>query len=98
MEKRASLIRMLRQLVEDMAAVQQQGAGSYSCAPVASRFNRLVGQGRTLFPAGDGLMETFDELPLTEPKDPGDKFKVLQAIRIEIGQLITLLDSSSDGD
>lgn len=98
MEKRTSLIRMLRQLLEDMAAVQQQGAGYYSCAPVANRFNKLLGQARTLFSPGDGLIDTFDDLPLSEPKDPGDKFKVLQAIRIEIGQLITLLDSSSDGD
>lgn len=93
MDELQVLKRMLRQLLEDMAVVQQQGAGYYSCASVARRYNKLLRQSRALAPAANSILSTFDEMAETDPKDPGDKMKVMQEMRIEINQLISLLDS-----
>lgn len=90
------LKRMLRQLLEDMTVVQQQGAGYYSCASVARRYNKLLKQARILAPAADSILSTFDEMAESDPKDPGDKMKVMQEMRIEINQLIALLDSHTE--
>ena len=43
-------------------------------------------------------METFEDQEEVDPKDPADKYKVIQAIRIEINQLITLLKASLQED
>lgn len=94
MNMRESLIRMLKQLVTDLQVLQQQGAGYYSCIPVVRRYNKLLAKARSLFPSEENLMETFDDLPENDPKDPADKMKVIQGIRIEIGQLISLLESA----
>lgn len=84
---------MLKQLLEDMLAIQQQGAGYYSCIPMARRYNKLLGQARSLFPEADGLIATFEDIAESDPKDPGDKMKVIQGIRVEIGQLLSLIES-----
>ena len=98
MSTRTTLIAMLSQLRNEMDVVQSQGAGYYTCAPFAKRFNRLLSQARLLLPE-DGVVGTFDDLEENDPKDPGDKSKVLLEIRIEIGQLITLLESlAEDGE
>ncbi|MDZ4858879.1 MAG: hypothetical protein SGI88_07825 [Candidatus Hydrogenedentes bacterium] len=94
MDNRSSLIKMLKQLIDDMLVIQQQGAGYYSCTPLARRYNKLLAQGRLLFDSNDGLMGTFESVDETDPKDPADKMKVVQAIRVEIGQLLALLESS----
>ncbi len=86
-----ALIEMLKQLQQDMQALHQLGAGYYSCVPFIHRYNKLLEQARTLFPAEDGLMGTFEPIMEQDPKDPADKQKILQAIRVESGQLITLL-------
>ncbi len=39
------------------------------------------------------MISTFEDQPEDDPKDPADKMKVLQGIRIEVGQLISLLES-----
>lgn len=93
MDTRTSLIPMLKQLLEDMAVLHQQGAGYYSCIPIIKRYNKLLGQARTLFPEGDGLISTFDDQNESDPNDPADKMKILQGIRIEVGQLMSLLES-----
>ncbi len=93
-----SLIRMLKQLLTDMQVIQQQGAGYYSCIPITKRYNKLLAQARSVCKEGGSLMETFEELPEIDPKDPADKMKTVQGIRIEIGQLISLLESLSEGD
>ena len=98
MDLRESLRRMLQQLLSDMLAIQQQGAGYYSCIPIAKRYNKLLEQARGLFGPGDGLMSTFEEAPLEDPKDPADKMKVIQGIRIETSQLIALLESRSESE
>lgn len=92
MDAMGALARMLHQLLEDMTVVQQQGAGYYSCASVARRYNKLLGQARPLFAADNTLIGTFDDMPEADPKDPGDKMKVMQEMRIEINQLIALLE------
>jgi len=87
---------MLKQLLDDMLVIQQQGAGYYSCIPMVKRYNKLLAQARSLFPSGNGIMSTFDNVEEADPKDPADKMKVVQAIRVEIGQLLSLLQSSED--
>ena len=96
MDIRTSLIRMLQQLLNDMLVIQQQGAGYYSCIPLAKRYNKLLGQAKTLFSAGDGLIGTFENVEEVDPKDPADKMKAVQAIRVEIGQLLVLLESTGE--
>jgi hypothetical protein len=94
MDVRKTLVRMLNQLVEDMQAIHQQGAGYYSCVPFARRFNKLLGQAVLLFPAdANGLIGTFEEWPENDAKDPGEKYATVQGIRLEVGQLIALLES-----
>ena len=97
MKVRESLVRMLKQLSEDTLVMQSQGAGYYTCIPLARRYNKLLGQARDLYPGG-GLVSTFDDIPEEDPKDPSDKMKVVQGIRIEISQLVTLLESTDEDD
>ncbi len=96
MDVRPSLIKMLKQLLEDMLAIQQQGAGYYSCTPMAKRYNKLLAQARALFSSDDGLIGTFEDVDDTDPKDPADKMKKIQGIRVEIGQLLALIESSGE--
>ena len=93
---RVSLIKMLHQLRSEMDVVQSQGAGYYTCAPFARRFNKLMGEAVHLAEGQDALMNTFEALGEADPKDPADKSKVLLGIRIEIGQLISLLECTED--
>ena len=85
---------MLKQLRDDMLVIQQQGAGYYSCTPFAKRYNKLLAQGKKLFDNSDGLITTFDNIDENDPKDPADKMKIVQVIRVEISQLLALLESS----
>ncbi len=96
MSLRRSLLSMIEQLLQDMQIIQHQGSGYYSCTPFARRYNKLLAQARTLFTDGHTLIDTFEEIPESEPKDPSDKMKVLQGIRVESGQLTALLRSSEE--
>jgi len=98
MDMRGSLIRMIEQLLADMQLIQHQGSGYYTCTPFASRYNKLLGQARLLVAADDGIMTTFEAIPESDPRDPSDKIKVLQTIRIESGQLMALLQSLGGDD
>ncbi len=91
---RESLLSMLQQLLKEMDYVQSQGAGYYTCTPFARRFNKLVAQSSRHLGEDNLLMESFEVLDETDPKDPADKSKRLLGIRIEIGQLIALLEST----
>ena len=96
MDIRNSLVQMLRQLLKDMEIVTSQGSGYYTCIPFAQRFNKLLGQAKLLFAGQPGIVDTFDEAPLSDPNDPADKMKVLLGIRIETNQLIVLLESTNE--
>lgn len=93
MDTRKTLINMLRKLREEMDVVMSQGAGYYTCVPFIKRFNKLLDQSRLLFAADNSLINTFDPLVPNDPKDPGEKGKVLLEIHIEINQLMTLLEA-----
>jgi len=96
MDTRKPLIQMLHQLLKEMEVVTSQGAGYYTCAPFAERFNKLLGEARKLFPVSDGMMSTFEDMLTVDPKDPADKSKALLSIRIETTQLITLLEATAE--
>jgi len=59
MDTRKTLVLMLRQLLKEMEIVSSQGAGYYTCAPFAQRYNKLLEQGRKLFSGGDDVISTF---------------------------------------
>lgn len=96
MDLRKPLVRMLNQLLQDMQVIQHAGSGYYTCTPFASRYNKLLGQARSLYPRDHAILSTFEDMPDADPKDPSDKMKVLQTIRIESGQLITLLETAEE--
>lgn len=97
MQERETLLKMLGHLLKEMEIVTAQGAGYYTCSPFATRYNKLLGEAKRL--VGDnGIMGTFSALDSADPKDPADKSKVLLEIRIEIGQLIALLEDAGKGD
>jgi hypothetical protein len=96
MTLRDTLILMLKRLQEDMQVLHQQGAGYYSCVPFIRRYNKLLGQAKRLFDDPQSIATTFDELEEQDPKDPSEKSKVVQGIRVESGQLITLLESTRE--
>ena len=98
MTEEKSMVRMLGQLLKEMDVVQSQGAGYYTCTPFAKRFNRLLARTRQVLVSENGLLATFEPLNENDPKDPADKLKSLLEIRIEIGQLIALLESAAGED
>jgi hypothetical protein len=95
-DTRATLISMLKHLLEDSVTLNQQGSGYFSCIPIIHRYNKLLGVARSLFPEGNGIIATFDEHEPRDPKDPADKMKVIQGIRVEAGQLVSLLESTRE--
>jgi hypothetical protein len=97
MEQGPVLVAMLRQLLKEMEIVTSQGAGYYTCAPFAQRYNKLLKQARSFLP-GSGVIESFDNLGEEDPKDPADKSKALLGVRIEITQLVTLLETVGKED
>jgi len=98
MDLRQSLVLMITQLLKDMELIQHQGSGYYTCTPFARRYNKLLAQARAMSPEQNSLMATFEDIPEADPKDPADKMKVLQGIRVESSQLITLLESIGEGN
>lgn len=90
-----SLLHMLRALLKEMDYVQSQGAGYYSCSPFAKRFNKLASEAARELGDGNALIRSFEPLDETDPKDTAEKSKRLLGIRIEIGQLIALLESTA---
>lgn len=98
MDTREPLIKMLRQLLEDMMVLYQQGAGYYSCIPIIRRYNKLLATAKPLFPDNNALIETFEPIAEKDPNDPADKMTIIQGIRVEIGQLVTLLESKGEAE
>ncbi len=96
MDQRKVLVQMLRQLLKEMEIVTSQGSGYYTCTPFAQRFNKLMRQAKIMFPDVGGIIETFETFEESDPKDPADKSKVLLGVRVEIAQLITLLEATAE--
>lgn len=96
MDTRVALIKMLQQLLDDTYVIGQQGAGYYSCIPVIHRYNKLLDQARSLFHEENSLISTFEDQAERDPNDPADKLKVMQGIRVEAGQLVSLLKALGD--
>jgi len=93
-----SMIQMLKQLLQEMDVVQSMGAGYYTCSPFANRYNKLLHSAQKMLAGKTDLIETFEAMEEVDPKDPSDKSKRLLGIRVEIGQLITLLQAADEGD
>lgn len=98
MSPRETMIYMLTKLLKEMDYVQSQGAGYYTCAPFSKRFNKNLQQAKHLFGGENPMLDTFDPLDETDPKDPADKSKRLLEVRIEITQLIGLLEALAEPD
>ena len=101
MDLRVSLIKMLQRLMDDMLVLHQQGAGYYSCVPLARRYNKLLSQAETLVTDSNGLMATFEEQVEHEPDQLRDHNK--QHIGNELGRSpvsrrLTPSDSASSKD
>ncbi len=96
MSARETLIHMLRQLLKEVEIVTSQGAGYYTCVPFARRYNRLLAASRKLFEGDEEglIIGTFDELAETDPKDPSEKSTYMVHVRVEVSQLIALLEST----
>lgn len=93
MNELGSLLHMLQRLLEDMLAIQQTGAGYYSCVPLIRRYNKLLAHAKAQLAQSNSLIDTFDDLAEGDPKDPAEKMKLIQGIRVEAGQLIALLEA-----
>ncbi len=92
------IVQMLKQLLKEMEIVSSQGSGYYTCVPFLRRYNKLLQEAQRLLSQSStttSVINTFEPLQESDPKDPSDKSKVLLSIRVETSQLITLLEMVS---
>lgn len=91
------IVQMLKQLLKDMEIVSSQGSGYYTCVPFLKRYNKLLQEAQKILSQSGvtSVINTFEPLQESDPKDPSDKSKVLLSIRVETSQLITLLEMVS---
>jgi len=89
------IVPMLKQLLKEMEIVSSQGSGYYTCVPFLRRYNKLLQEAQRIFSQSNAVsvINTFEMLSETDPKDPSEKSKVLLSIRVETSQLITLLET-----
>jgi len=92
------LVKMMRQLLRDLEAIGQRGAGYYTVAPFVDRYNKLLGQAKRICADQAALLETFDPIEIPTSSDPSQKMKTSQQVVIEIGQLLTLIEASTQVD
>jgi hypothetical protein len=94
LEEKKTLLLMARTLKIDTQDIQQRGAGYYSCGPFVNRYNKLLAKARQLYAQDQTvLLDSFEELEDTKSVDPSDKMKVAQRVLIELGQLISFMES-----
>ena len=94
LQEKKTLLSMARTLKTDTQDIQQRGAGYYSCGPFVSRYNKLLLKSRQLFAEDQPvLLDSFDELEDTKSVDPADKMKATQRVLVELGQLISFMES-----
>ncbi len=93
LNEKKTLLAMARTFRVDTQDIQQRGAGYYSCGPFVVRYNKLLAKTKDLFVDDSRLLDTFDEVEDTKSVDPADKMKVTQRVLIELGQLISFIES-----
>ncbi len=94
MNDKKVLLEMLRTLYNDVANIQQKGAGYYSTGPFVERYNKLLDRGKKLFAAETDMLDIFPEIEDTLSVDPADKAKTAQKVSLELNQLITFIKSA----
>lgn len=91
MDDKKVLLQMLRTLYNDIANIQQKGAGYYSTGPFVERYNKLLGRSKKIFGEETDILEIFDAVEDTKSVDPADKSKIAQKVSLELNQLITFI-------
>ncbi len=89
-----TLCKMLKMLLGDLRDLEHRGAGYYSAVPYADRYNKLLGQIKSIYPEQAGLLGTFEEMKPSSSSDPADKAKAVEKLIVEIGQLIAFIEAS----
>jgi hypothetical protein len=89
-----TLYKMLKMLLRDLRDLEHRGAGYFSAVPYAERYNKLLGQVRSIYPEQAGLLGTFEEMKPSSSSDPADKAKAVEKLIVEIGQLIAFIEAS----
>jgi hypothetical protein len=94
LDEKKTLLSMASTFRTDIQDIQQKGAGYYSCDPFVNRYNKLLGTAHELFDSAQTtLLGSFEEVGDTASVDPADKMKVTQHVLIELGQLISFMES-----
>lgn len=94
LDERKTLLSMASTFRTDIQDIQQKGAGYYSCGPFVNRYNKLLEKAHELFDeAQTVLLDSFEEVEDNVSVDPSDKMKVTQHVLIELGQLISFMES-----
>lgn len=94
LDERKTLLSMASTFRTDIQDIQQKGAGYYSCGPFVNRYNKLLEKAHELFDeAQTVLLGSFEEVEDNVSVDPADKMKVTQHVLIELGQLISFMES-----
>jgi len=93
-----TLHRMLKMLLRDLRDLEHRGAGYYSAVPYAERYNKLLGQIRTLYPDDAELLGTFEDMVPESSTDSAVKAKAVERLIVEIGQLIVFIDASFEAE
>jgi hypothetical protein len=89
-----TLHRMLKMLLGDLRDLEHRGAGYYSVAPYADRYNKLLNHVRAIFPDDADLLASFEEMKPPSSSDPAAKVKAVEQLIVEIGQLIAFVEAS----
>ncbi len=92
------LVKMMRQLLQDLQTIEQRGAGYYTVDPFVERYNKLMEQAKRICADQAALLDTFEPIKPPSSNDPSQKMKTSQRVVIEIGQLLTLIESSGEGE
>lgn len=82
---------MLRTLYNDIANIQQKGAGYYSTGPFVETYNKLLERSKKIFGEETDILEIFEPVEDTKSVDPSDKSKTAQKVSLELNQLITFI-------
>jgi len=91
-KERRVLLKLLQQILDNLQAISQRGAGYYTVTPHIEKYNKLLAKARELFP-NNALMDTFDPIEDRRYTDPSDKEKQSQRVILEVSQLIAFVQA-----